>query len=221
MLFLHGYLSCKESFYYQLAAVEKQGKRAVAPDMPSFGKSAQIDKPWSVGDYAVWLKSFMDETDLKGADVVAHSFGARVIFKLLSFDNSYANRLIITGGAGLVKPRSPRYIRQVKRYRRIKKLFPRYAEKHFGSAEYRSLSPLMKESYKLIVNEDLKGCVSKISNPALLIYGDSDTVTPAAEEGQTFNSLLKNGRLEIMRGTHFCFSENPTEFNALMLEFLK
>lgn len=218
---LHGYLSCKESFYYQLSAFAEAGRRAVAVDMPSFGASAPAKTAWSVGDYAEWLEKFITSYGLRGADVVAHSFGARVAFKLFSRRGELADKLIITGGAGLVKPRSPAYMRQVRRYRRIKKLFPRYAEKHFGSSEYRTLSPVMRESYKLIVNEDLSGCAAKITNPCLLIYGKSDNVTPPYEEGETFNRLIAGSRLEAIDGGHFCFSENPQAFNALALEFLK
>lgn len=221
VLLLHGYLSNKESFYYQVRALEQSGYFAVAPDMPAFGASSPITSAWSVGDYAYWLKDFIEAEGLRGCSVVAHSFGARVIFKLLSEDEGTVDRLIITGGAGLVKPRSPAYMRQIKRYRRIKKLFPKYAERHFGSEEYRSLPPVMKESYKLIVNEDLRGCAEKIDVPTLLVYGSGDTVTPPDEEGETFHSLIKGSRLEIIGGGHFCFSENSENFNKLMLEFLK
>lgn len=220
MLFLHGYLSNKESFYYQLDFLAQNGYRVIAPDMPAFGQSSPLDTAWSVGDYARWLKDFMSAKGLDGCFVVAHSFGARVIFKLLAEEEELVKKLVITGGAGLVKPRSPAYMRQVKRYRRIKKLFPRYAEKHFGSEEYRTLSPLMKESYKLIVNEDLRGCAEKVKAPALLIYGASDTVTPPTEEGKIFHSLIAGSRLEIIEGGHFCFSENSEKFNGLLLEFL-
>lgn len=220
ILLLHGFLSKKESFYYQTTALESAGYRVIAPDMPCFGASESVDRAWSVGDYAEWLRLFMEKKDLYGAHVLAHSFGARVIFKLLAGDNRLAGKVIITGGAGLVKPRSPRYMRQVKRYRRIKKLFPRYAEKHFGSEEYRTLPPLMRESYKLIVNEDLKECAAKIKNQVLLIYGRQDTVTPLSEEGETFNRLIAGSRLEVIEGGHFCFSENHAEFNRLMLNFL-
>ncbi len=188
--------------------------------MPAFGASSPISFAWSVGDYAKWLKDFIKAEGLDGCCVVAHSFGARVIFKLLAEEKGLVEKLIITGGAGLVKPRSPAYMRQVKRYRRIKKLFPRYAERHFGSEEYRTLSPLMKESYKLIVNEDLRGCVSKIDVPTLLVYGKNDTVTPPDEEGEIFHSLIAGSRLEIIEGGHFCFSENSGKFNRLLLEFL-
>lgn len=220
VLFLHGYLSSKESFYYQINFLAENGFRVVAPDMPAFGQSSPIETAWSVGDYARWLKKFMAAKGLDNCIVVAHSFGARVIFKLLAEEKGLVKKLVITGGAGLVKPRSAAYMRQVKRYRRIKKLFPKYAEKHFGSEEYRSLSPLMRESYKLIVNEDLRGCAKEVSVPTLLIYGSGDTVTPPGEEGEIFHSLIKGSRLEIIDGGHFCFSENSGKFNSLMLDFL-
>lgn len=221
MLFLHGYLSCKESFHYQIDFLAKNGYRAVAPDMPAFGQSSPIDTAWSVGDYADWLDAFIKAEGLQGSNVVAHSFGARVILKLLAREQGLVKKLVITGGAGLVKARSPAYMRRVKRYRRIKKLFPRYAEKHFGSEEYRSLSPLMRESYKLIVNEDLRGCAEKIAVPTLLVYGKDDTVTPPSEEGEIFHSLIEDSRLEILEGGHFCFCENAEKFNSLMLGFFE
>lgn len=220
VLFLHGYLSCKESFYYQINALAASGFACVAPDMPAFGASGTIDYPWSAGDYAEWLKAFIAANGLEGADIIAHSFGARVAVKLLSYDNSLCNRLIITGGAGIVKPRSPKYMRQVKLYRRVKRFFPRYAERHFGSEEYRSLSPVMKESYKKIVNEDLCAAASSVSNRTLLIYGREDRVTPADEEGAVFARIMPRAELKIISGGHFCFTENVSGFNRLMLGFL-
>lgn len=221
VLFLHGYLSCKESFYYQISALEDAGYLAVAPDMPSFGASARITEPWSVGDYACWLEDFIYACGIGGADVVAHSFGARVALKLFAQKPQLGGKLIITGGAGIVKTRTAEYIKKVKRYRRVKKLFPRYAERRFGSEEYRTLSPLMRESYKKIVNEDLSGSAAKIKSETLLIYGRRDTVTPADEEGAAFNRLIPGSRLKIIDGGHFCFSENSAEFNPLMLGFFK
>ena len=117
MVFLHGYLSCKESFYHQINALSKCGFKCIAPDLPAFGASDKLDFPWGVEEYADWLKSFLNCVGER-VDIIAHSFGARVIIYALSEDNSLCNKLIITGGAGLVKPRSLQYIRQVNRYRR-------------------------------------------------------------------------------------------------------
>lgn len=219
VLLLHGYGSRKESFYYQIKFLS-QYFCVTAPDFPGFGASEGIESAWAVADYAEWLKSFMGALKLNAPHIIAHSFGARVAIKLLSENAGLAKRIVLTGGAGLVKPRSPQYKRRVKAYRRIKKLFPKFAERHFGSEEYKKLSPVMKESYKKIVNEDLKSAAAKITNKTLLIYGEGDTVTPANEEGATFNSLIKNSTLQTMCGGHFCFSEHPQTFNDKVLNFL-
>ena len=120
----------------------------------------------------------------------------------------------------MVKPRSSAYMRRVRLYRAVKKLFPDFAERHFGSKEYRSLSPLMRESYKKIVNEDLRDCAKLIKNKTLLIYGADDEVTPISQEGKIFNAIIEDSRLESVCGGHFCFSERPEEFNKICLAFL-
>ena len=144
VLLLHGYGSKKESFYYQINFL-KNYFRVTAVDFPCFGASECTDEAWGVGEYAEWLLKFMNEAGLNRPSVVAHSFGARVAFKLFSVEGSRLEKLVITGGAGLVKPRTPQYMRQITRYRRARRFFPRFAEKHFGSEEYKSLSPLMKK----------------------------------------------------------------------------
>lgn len=219
MLFLHGYGSKKESFYYQTKFLS-QFYRVTAPDFPCFGASEPAEEAWGVSEYAAWLENFIAAARLNRPHIIAHSFGARVAIKFLSTRGALADKLIITGGAGLVKPRSPAYMRKVRAYRRVKKLFPKFAEKHYGSKEYKSLSPLMRESYKKIVNEDLRECAAKIKNPALFVYGKSDTVTPPEEEGAIFNSFITGSRLELIEGGHFCFSENPEIFNHKILTFL-
>lgn len=219
MLFLHGYLSNKESFYYQIKFLS-QYFRVTAPDIIGFGGAARLDNAYSLDDYCDWLERFIKQARLEKPHIIAHSFGARMAIKHLSANPEAAEKLVITGGAGLVKPRSKEYIRKVKAYRRVKRFFPKFAEKHFGSAEYKTLSPVMRESYKKIVNEDLKSCAEKIQNQTLLIYGDKDTTTPWNEEGKTFNSLINGSRLEIIEGGHFCFSESAEAFNKLIYEFL-
>lgn len=219
ILFLHGYMSQKESFYYQIKFFAEHGFMCVAPDFPGFGASAPLSGAWSVGDYASWLSSFAAAQNLCCPHIIAHSFGARVALKLLSAENM-ADRLVITGGAGLVKPRSSAYMRKVRAYRLVKKIAPSFAERHFGSAEYRSLPPIMKESYKKIVNEDLSACARLIKNKTLLVYGRDDAVTPPQEEGAIFNRLIYGSELKVIDGDHFCFCRNAATFNAAVLAFL-
>jgi pimeloyl-ACP methyl ester carboxylesterase len=107
---------------------------------------------------------------------------------------------------------------KVKSYRIVKKLAPAFAERKFGSVEYRLLSPIMKESYKKIVNEDLREDASKIKNSTLIVEGKEDKTTPLAE-AQVYIQNLQNGRLKIMQGGHFAFAEHPFVFNLIAEEF--
>lgn len=219
MLLLHGYLSNKESFYYQTQFLSVHGFKVTAPDMPGFGASSPLDEAWSVGDYSDWLKDFLKAQKINCPHIIAHSFGARVAIKLLA-QGYAADRLIITGGAGIVKQRSPQYYRRVKLYRAVKKVFPKFAERRFGSPEYRTLPPIMKESYKKIVNEDLRSFAKTVKCRTLLIYGRDDTVTPIDEEGKIFNECIEGSELLAIDGGHFCFCEQAEEFNGLCLNFL-
>lgn len=219
MLLLHGYLSCKESFYYQIKFLSRYF-RVTAPDIIGFGASARLEEPYSLTDYCDWLKEFIHVSGLEKPHIIAHSFGARLAFKYLSGQKDAADKLVVTGGAGIVKPRSKSYIRRVKAYRRMKKFFPSYAEKHFGSEEYRTLPPVMRESYKKIVNEDLRSAAAEVENKTLLVYGREDKVTPPDCEGKIFNGLIKDSTFALADGGHFCFSENAEAFNKLVYDFL-
>ena len=77
----------------------------------------------------------------------------------------------------------------------------------------------MKESYKKIVNEDLRGCAARVENPTLIIEGRLDRTTPLAE-AKIYQKHLKKGALIQMDGGHFAFAENPVAFNLLAEEFL-
>lgn len=218
LVFLHGYLSSKESFYPQIEYFSRY-YRVTAPDFPGFGEGGELTQPYSVGDYADWLLNWLREVGVEYPHVIAHSFGGRVAVKCLSRGNVF-DRAVLCGCAGIVPKRTLQYRVRVKTYQIMKRIAPKYAQKHFGSEEYRTLSPVMRESYKKIVNEDLRADAAKILNPALLIYGKDDKVTPPYEEGEIFNSLIKNSRLEIIEGDHFCFCRNPELFNHKVLNFL-
>ncbi|MCD8040500.1 MAG: alpha/beta hydrolase [Clostridia bacterium] len=211
-------MSCKESFYYNIQDLQNY-YRVTAFDFPGFGASSPIEYGWSVADYAAFTAKFISQAGLHCPFVVAHSFGARVAIKLASQDDNIFSALVVTGGAGMVKERSAGYKRKVAAYRAVKRIAPKFAEKNFGSSEYRRLSPVMRQSYKKIVNEDLTADAAKIKCRTLLLYGEGDTVTPADEEGITFNHAICGSQLKIMCGGHFCFSEYPQAFNSSVARF--
>lgn len=217
-MLLHGYLSSKEAFAAQVRYFSRF-YRVTAIDFLGFGGSRCLTSAFSVDDYAEWTKSVLTLLEVEKPHVIAHSFGCRVAVKLASIYPDFFDKMLLTGAAGVILKRGFSYRVKVRTYRLVRKFAPRFAERKFGSEEYRSLSPIMKESYKKIVNEDLRACARKIENEVLLVTGEGDTVTPK-KEADAYLACLKRGRLCTMPGGHFAFAEYPTVFNLIAEEFL-
>ena len=217
LVFLHGYLSSKESFYPQINYFSRHF-RVTAPDLPGFGGSELIPAAWSVGEYADWLEGFLKERGIVFPCVIAHSFGGRVAIKCLA--RGLIDRAVLTGCAGIVRRRTLSYHLKVKSYRLVRKFAPRFAEAKFGSAEYRSLSPLMRESYKKIVNEDLREEAKRIARPVLYLNGERDRETPLSSV-KILHECTAGSQLAVLKGCgHFAHLEKPLLFNLAAEEFL-
>ncbi len=215
---MHGYLSSKEAFSAQISYFSRFF-RVTAFDFLGFGGSGSLTSPFSVSDYADWTEEVFSLLGLRKPHVVAHSFGCRVAVKMASRSAERFDKMVLTGPAGVILKRGFSYRAKVKTYRLVKKFAPRFAERKFGSAEYRSLSPVMKESYKKIVNEDLRADAARIENPLLIIQGREDKTTPLAE-AEEYLQRIRRGKLRLTEGGHFAFVDNPTLFNLITEEFL-
>ena len=214
---MHGYLSSKEAFMAQVRYFSKF-YRVTAIDFIGFGNSEPLTQAFSVEDYALWTKAVLELLQVKHPHVIAHSFGCRVAVKLSALEPDFFDKILLTGAAGVVLKRGFSYHCKVKTYRLIRRFAPRFAERNFGSAEYRGLSPVMKESYKKVVNEDLRACARKMDSEVLLVQGMEDTTTPK-REAEAYLVCLKHGRLTMMEGGHFAFAEYPLAFNMIAEEF--
>ena len=215
-MFLHGYLSSKEAFAAQIDYFSRF-YRVTAIDFAGFGNSAPLQMPFSVSDYAMWTREVLTLLGVEKPHLIAHSFGCRVAVKLAAKENFF-DKMLLTGAAGVILRRGWRYHLKVKAYRAVRRVAPRFAERRFGSAEYRTLSPIMKESYKKIVNEDLRAEARKVENEVLIAQGLDDTVTPRAE-AEAYLASFPRARLTMIDGGHFAFAEHPLAFNLIAEEF--
>ena len=219
-MFFHGYLASKECFTFQTEYFSRF-YRVTAFDFRGFGQSAPLPAAWSVGDYAADTARFLDGMGIRRARLIAHSFGGRVAIKLLAARQDLFSKALLVGCAGVLPRRGLSYRLKVRAYRAVKTFAPRFAEKKFGSREYRALPPLMRESYKKIVNEDLRADAARIARPVLFINGAEDEETPLSSI-RIYLSCVKESRLFCMEGCgHFAHLENPLAFNAAAEEFLR
>lgn len=209
-MLLHGYLASKECFSSEIEYFSKK-YRVTALDFPGFGNAEPLSSPWGVGEYADWLKGAMETLSISSPFVIAHSFGGRVAIKANCFE-----KMLLTGCAGVVS-HGLLYHVKVKTYRIVRRFSPKLASS-FGSAEYRTLSPLMRESYKKIVNEDLRKDAKKIGSPVLYVYGRKDRTTPPSL-GKKLARATRGSRFALIEGGHFAYLDDPLSFRLLAEEF--
>lgn len=217
VLFLHGYGATKECFLRQIKYFS-DFYRVTAFDFWGFGESESPSVPWSLDDYAAHTLELMEEHGVTKPRVLAHSFGARVAVKAESLAPTFRS-LVLTGAAGINLGHGWLYHAKIRAYRAVKKIAPGFAERRFGSEEYRRLDPIARETYKRIVNEDLRTAAEKIAVPTLLIYGERDRTTPV-KVGEAYAGRIARSELCVLPDCgHFPFLDDPLTFHRLTEEF--
>lgn len=205
------------------------------PDFPGFGESSSPPEPWSVTEYARCLAAFMEKAGIAKADVVAHSFGARVALLLAAEHPELVGKIVVTGGAGLKPKRNLKYYGKVYSYKLGKRML-RHAwmagfVRHFGvdlrkraaqagSEDYRALPDEMKKTFVRVVNQDLRSCLRRMKSPTLLIWGEKDASAPLWM-GKVMEKEIPDAGLVVFEGRgHFAYLEELPRFIKIVRNFL-
>lgn len=222
IVFLHGWGADKNSFLWLKNYFLNYS--LVFVDFAGFGETPEPKKPMSVFDYVSELKELLDSFEIDSLTLVGHSFGGRVAIKFsFLFQNEYDKfKICLVDAAGLKSRRGLRYYYKVYKYKLTKKYFPNSKKlKLSGSKDYVSLSPVMKQTFIRVVNEDLSSYAKFINAKTLIVWGRDDTETKMYM-AKKLNKLIRNSKLEIIdKAGHFSFLDEPDEFVILLDTFLK
>lgn len=191
-----------------------------APDLKGFGDNPDMPYPYSLDDYVAEVKEFIHVNGLNKPSVIAHSFGARIAIKAASDNKELFDKIVLTGAAGL-KPKTT-VKKAVKKtlFRVLKVFIPKEKLTKFYSADYNALNPVMKESFKKIVSENLDERLRLIENPTFIVFGENDKETPLYM-AKKLNAGISGSTLSVIKNAgHFCFIDKPLKFNMEVKEFL-
>lgn len=233
VLFLHGW-GANITLFDGLMSVVSQKYTVLALDMPGFGKSDEPKKAWNVDDYVDFVLKFVSLFSPKSLVLVGHSFGGRVIIKMLARQLPFEVKKIILIDAAGIKPKKNlkqkaslaayKIGRKIMSLKPLKTLFPDAVEnmrKKRGSADYNSATPIMRETLVKVVNEDLTHLLPSIKASSLLIWGTNDTATPLSD-GETMERLIPDAGLVRVNGAgHYSFLEAPDLTARVVSSFLK
>lgn len=231
---LHGWGANKETFA-PLVTLLSAGYRAIAPDLPGFGETPEPTEDWNVGRYTDFIIHFIESFDAKRVILLGHSFGGRVILKLAEKEKLpfTVEKVILTGSAGILPKRGMDYHLRVGAYKfgkkvlgsaPVKALFPdalKNMQKNAGSSDYAAASPVMRQIFVRVVNEDLAPLLPRFSFETLLIWGENDAATPLSDGERMEREMPDAGLAKIAGAGHYAWLDQPHVFASILKSYLK
>lgn len=181
--------------YYTVYAIDTRGH----------GLSPRGEAPFTLSQFSLDLKAFLDSQNLKDIILLGFSDGANIALTFALQNQSYLKALILNGGN--LNPRGVK--RSVQLPIEIGYFFAKLFKNH-----------KKRELYSLMVNEpDFKeNELSKIYVPTLVIAGSNDMIKQSCTE--KISKFINGSALKIIKGDHFIASKNSDEFNCAVKSFL-
>ncbi|HED38071.1 MAG TPA: alpha/beta hydrolase [Ignavibacteria bacterium] len=230
-VFLHGWGTSEKLF----SPIYKNLDNYLSIDFPGFGGSSDIEKPLTLFDYAKLINMVIN-TKLNEEKIifVVHSFGGRVLLKLLTEYDIKNIKSIICISVPFIRSRNYRHnvINIVTKIFGFIFLFlPRFLSnlaktfwyKIIGSNDYLELeNDVMRKTFINIINED----VFKMSDvlkryKTFFIWGDDDRETPL-NSAKVVSQKVGAELYIIKNGGHFPFVGSTTnEFMKIFKQIIK
>lgn len=232
IILLHGWGTSIDSFKPIIENISKNYK-VYAIDFPGFGKSQKPDESYTVEDYSKIVLEFINKLNLENVVLVGHSFGGRVIIKLVGKLGYKPAKIILVDSAGIRPKRKLKYYIKISVFKTVKyivrillgknkseEIINKYKNK-FGSQDYKNADETMKKVFKNVVNEDLTPYLKNINAPTLLIWGELDNDTPL-KDAQKMEQLINNAGLVVIKGAgHFSYLNDINYFMVVVNKFLE
>ncbi|MGI6239470.1 MAG: alpha/beta fold hydrolase [Christensenellales bacterium] len=236
LVLLHGWGGSIASMA-ALARDFRAKRRVLVLDFPGHGKSEEPPAPWSVTEYMELTAALMTELGFAGADIIAHSFGARVAILMASAHPQLVGRLLLTGAAGIPSGNVGRRRVRTRVYKTLRMLIDNAVTRalfggrvdawrerliqRFGSADYRALTPSMRQTFNRVIAQDLTAQLSSIRASTLLVWGTADADTPIWM-GELMEREIRDAALVRFDGAgHYAYVEEYARFLTIARAFLK
>ena len=230
VLILPGWGDTRITFYNLIEKMKRQFQIYIV-DYPGFGNSPFPKKDLTIYDYAMLIKNFMFDNNIENPVIIAHSFGGRISIILSGLYKVRINKMVLIDIAGIRRKSIKRFLKQklykfrkrltffLPKNKRIKYLTS--LKKKYSSVDYISLDKSMYNTFKNIINEDLRKYVKYISCNVLLLWGLNDIDTPI-NDGYFFNKRIKNSHLMIFpKGSHFVYLEYKEIIGEVVISFIE
>lgn len=228
LVLLHGLFGALSNFQ-DLIEYFKHHYKVVVPILPLF----ELDiLHTTVGGLAKYVHRFLEAKDFRNIHLLGNSLGGHVALVYLLKHPERTKSVILTGSSGLFEngmgdtyPKRGDY-EYIRKKTEVTFYDPKMATKELVDEVFSITNNRIKvikiiALAKSAIRNNLGDELNNIKQPALLIWGNNDIVTPPFV-AREFHRLLPNSELHFIdKCGHAPMMEVPGEFNVILHKFLK
>lgn len=233
VLVLHGWGGSSDTWRKFLEQHSNDNQfQLIGLDLPGFGKTADPPVAWTVGDYMHFVIDFIKELGLQKVVLVGHSFGGRISIKLASRYPEMLEAIVLVAAAGIRHPKTAKQKASYILAKQGKKIMSSPALKKYEDVmrkllykvirekDYVQTRGVMKETFKKVISEDLKGLLQDISVPTLIVWGTNDSYVPVSD-ARVMHEKIRGSVLEIIHGArHGIHRDMPGRLYKIITHFI-
>jgi 2-hydroxy-6-oxonona-2,4-dienedioate hydrolase len=237
LILLHGLGASAERWSYVIPTLSKYF-HLIIPDIIGFGYSDKPAVEYTMDFFIDFFKSFLDNLGISKASIIGSSLGGHIATEFAIRFNHMVEKLVLVSPAGMMRKSSPTLDRYTMAalYPEYERVYGAFSEMVYDSntinqetlmdfvnrmslpnAKYAFMSTLLGIRYA----PDLRGRLSNIAAPTLLVWGEDDITIPLAEYSNQYNGIPNLEEIVTIKNCrHIPPVEKPATFNRIVLRFL-
>jgi len=213
-------------------AMNLNGSRTIAPDLPNFGRSDALDTA-DIDLYADYLAAFIEALGLERPIVVGHSLGGAVVMAMAARRPELPGALVIVDGAapsGLVTPEAHYpYIELFRTNRDMMRqalaaVTPTMDDPAFLDELTEDAMAMAPHAFsgnaRALARFDYTGRAGAYTGPVMVVWGRKDSIITEAMARETA-AAYRGSRLLVLDSVgHSVMAEDPELFKRSLLDFI-
>lgn len=233
IVILHGWGLSGYTFQPLVDELTRCGYQAYAPDLPGFGESKLPDRPLTLDDYSHFLEQYLKVKKIQQLIIIGHSFGGRVGIYFTPAHPNMVRALVLTGTPGYKSASRAKLVitktlavvgnalLSLPVIDSAKESVRNWFYRIIGVPDYTKAKGVMKETFKLIVDENLAKPMKALRVPCVLIWGEEDRMVPV-EVARRMSQTIRNSQLVVIPAAdHAIPYKHPNLFVVKMKQLLK
>ncbi|MCL5798497.1 MAG: alpha/beta hydrolase [Patescibacteria group bacterium] len=233
IIILHGWRLYSSKYSLLVKFLEAKNNKVYVPDLPGFGKSSKVERPYRLDDYVDFLSLYIKQHKIKNPIIIGHSFGGRVALKYCAKYPKYASYLILTGVPGFIPVNRYKIyffyiiskiggvVFRIPMLCKIQSIARKLLYRMAGASDYMHTDGYMRDTFKSVIREDLLLPMKNLRIPTILVWGGSDSIVPLSVAAQMNKTISGSKMVVVKNASHRLPYESPNDFLDKLSGYIK